>query len=294
MTLLSQWLKEIIFIILFAVFIELLLPNRSMERYVKFVISLLILLTLLSPIMKLFTDQTEKKIEVALTGGFDEEDGNVQAETKKILAEGDQLQKKREQEVMAWTGEEIARQMKEQLKNVTGQPISRVAVGLTNLGNKKETTITSIEVVMGGSLQVQSEPIVEPEQSKQSSQPNQPNQSERSEQLEQSQQSESSEITGGATQNTSPDKIQSVEIPAVKQIEIDISSSQKDENAGEHKKEQRHNKPLTINQDQGTNQGTNDEKMKQMSDKIKSFLQEQWGIQRNVISVVVDEANFKE
>lgn len=294
MTLLSQWLKEIIFIILFAVFIELLLPNRSMERYVKFVISLLILLTLLSPIMKLFTDQTEKKIEVALTGGFDEEDGNVQAETKKILAEGDQLQKKREQEVMAWTGEEIARQMKEQLKNVTGQPISRVAVGLTNLGNKKETTITSIEVVMGGSLQVQSEPIVEPEQSKQSSQQNQPNQSERSEQSEQSQQSESSEITGGATQNTSPDKIQSVEIPAVKQIEIDISSSQKDENAGEHKKEQRHNKPLTINQDQGTNQGTNDEKMKQMSDKIKSFLQEQWGIQRNVISVVVDEANFKE
>lgn len=294
MTLLSQWLKEIIIIILFAVFIELLLPNRSMERYVKFVISLLILLTLLSPIMKLFTDQTEKKIEVALTGGFDEEDGNVQAETKKILAEGNQLQKKREQEVMAWTGEEIARQMKEQLKNVTGQPISRVAVGLTNLGNKKETTITSIEVVMGSSLQVQSEPIVEPEQSKQSSQPNQPNQSERSEQLEQPQQSESSEITGGATQNTSPDKIQSVEIPAVKQIEIDISSSQKDENAGEHKKEQRHNKPLTINQDQGTNQGTNDEKMKQMSDKIKSFLQEQWGIQRNVISVVVDEANFKE
>ncbi|MBP1906621.1 stage III sporulation protein AF [Paenibacillus turicensis] len=268
MTLLSQWLKEIIFIILFAVFIELLLPNRSMERYVKFVISLLILLTLLSPIMKLFTDQTEKKIEVALTGGFDVEDGNVQAETKKILAEGNELQKKREQEVMAWTGEEIARQMKEQLKNVTGQPINRVAVGLTNLGNKKETTITSIEVVMGASLQAQSEPTAQPEQS---------DHTEHSDQLEQPQ-----------------EKIQSVEIPAVKQIEIDISSSQKDENAGERNKEQNHNKSLTVEQDQGAHQNTNDEKMKQMSDKIKSFLQEQWGIQRNVISVVVDEANFKE
>lgn len=265
MTLLSQWLKEIIFIILFAVFIELLLPNRSMERYVKFVISLLILLTLLSPIMKLFTDQTEKKIEVALTGGFDEEDGNVQAETKKILAEGNELQKKREQEVMEWTGEEIARQMKEQLKNVTGQPINRVAVGLTNLGNKKETTITSIEVVMGASLQAQSEPTTQSEHS------------EHSDQLEQPQ-----------------EKIQSVEIPAVKQIEIDISSSQKDENAGERNKEQNHNKSLTVEQSQVAHQNTNDEKMKQMSDKIKSFLQEQWGIQRNVISVVVDEANFKE
>lgn len=281
MTLLSQWLKEIIFIILFAVFIELLLPNRSMERYVKFVISLLILLTLLSPIMKLFTDQTEKKIEVALTGGFDEEDGNVQAETKKILAEGNQLQKKREQEVMAWTGEEIARQMKEQLKNVTGQPISRVAVGLTNSGNKKETTITSIEVVMGGSLQTQSERIGQPEQSEQS---------EQSEKLEQPQQSESTKVTGQAVQNSTPEKIQSIEIPAVKQIEIDVSSSQNDDNAGEHKKEQQHNKSLTVE----ANQGTDGEKMKQMSDKIKSFLQEQWGIQRNVISVVVDEENFKE
>lgn len=290
MTLLSQWLKEIIFIILFAVFIELLLPNRSMERYVKFVISLLILLTLLSPIMKLFTDQTEKKIEVALTGGFDVEDGNVQAETKKILAEGNQLQKKREQEVMAWTGEEIARQMKEQLKNVTGQPISRVAVGLTNLGNKKETTITSIEVVMGGSLQTQSEPIGQPEQSEQSNQSEHSNQSEQSEKLEQPQQSESTNVTGQIIQNSTPEKIQSIEIPAVKQIEIDISSSQNDENAGEHKKEQKPDKSLHAEQ----NQGTNDEKMKQMSEKIKSFLQEQWGIQRNVISVVVDEKKFKE
>jgi stage III sporulation protein AF len=266
MTLLSQWLKEIIFIILFAVFIELLLPNRSMERYVKFVISLLILLTLLSPIMKLFTDQTEKKIEVALTGGFDEEDGNVQAETKKILAEGNQLQKKREQEVMAWTGEEIARQMKEQLKNVTGQPISRVAVGLTSSGNKKETTITSIEVVMGGSLQTQSEPIAQPGQS------------------------ESPEVPEQVIQNISPEKIQSIEIPAVKQIEIDVSSSQNDENAGEHKKEQQHNNSLAVEQ----NQGNHDEKIKQMSSKIKDFLQEQWGIQRDIVSVEIDELNFKE
>lgn len=270
MTLLSQWLKEIIFIILFAVFIELLLPNRSMERYVKFVISLLILLTLLSPIMKLFTDQTEKKIEVALTGGFDEENGNIQAETKKILAEGTKLQKKREQEVMAWTGEEIARQMKEQLKNVTDQPISRVAVGLTSSENKKETTITSIEVMIQ-----QTDQVEQPEQT---------------DQIEQPEQSKSPEVTAQEAQNSWPEKIQSIEIPAVKQVEIDVSSSQNDGNAGEHTKKQTHKKPATVE----SNQVNNDEKMKQMSDKIKSFLQEQWGIQRNVISVVVDETTFKE
>ena len=269
MTLLSQWLKEIIFIILFAVFIELLLPNRSMERYVKFVISLLILLTLLSPIMKLFTDQTEKKIEMALTGGFDEEDGNVQAETKKILAEGNKLQKKREQEVMAWTGEEMARQMKEQLKNVTGEPISRVAVGITNYGSNKEATITSIEVVMGQSIQTQTEPIA---------------------QSEQSEQSDLRRESGQTIQNTSPEKIQSIDIPAVKQVEIDASSSQNDAMTGEYEKEQGHKRSLSVE----SNQVKEDEKIKRMSDKIKSFLQEQWGIERNVISVVGDEQDFKE
>jgi hypothetical protein len=168
--------------------------------------------------------------------------------------------------------------MKEQLKNVTGEPINRVAVGLTSSANKKETTITSIEVVMGGNLQTQSEPIVQTEQTEQS------------ERTEQSEQSESLKVTGQAIQNSTPEKIQSIEIPAVKQIEIDVSSSQNDENAGEHKKEQQHNNSLAVEQ----NQGNHDEKIKQMSSKIKDFLQEQWGIQRDIVSVEIDELNFKE
>lgn len=54
MSWLSQWLKEIIMVILLATFIDLLLPNRSMQRYVKLMLSLIILLIILSPIMKLF------------------------------------------------------------------------------------------------------------------------------------------------------------------------------------------------------------------------------------------------
>lgn len=49
---LSNWLQELIMIVLLATFVDMLLPNRSMERYVKLVLSLLILLTLLSPITK--------------------------------------------------------------------------------------------------------------------------------------------------------------------------------------------------------------------------------------------------
>ncbi len=47
------WLKQIVLIILFAAFIDLILPNQSMQRYVRVVISLVILLAILEPIMTL-------------------------------------------------------------------------------------------------------------------------------------------------------------------------------------------------------------------------------------------------
>lgn len=50
---LSEWLKEIVMIVLLAVFVDLILPNRSMQRYVKVVLSLLILLAILSPLVEL-------------------------------------------------------------------------------------------------------------------------------------------------------------------------------------------------------------------------------------------------
>ncbi len=53
-TWIGQWMREIIVILLFAAFVDLLLPNSSMQRYVKVVISLFILMTLLNPITTLF------------------------------------------------------------------------------------------------------------------------------------------------------------------------------------------------------------------------------------------------
>jgi stage III sporulation protein AF len=51
---LSEWLRKIILLILLATFIDLLLPNSSMQRYVKLVIGLFVLLTILSPLFQVF------------------------------------------------------------------------------------------------------------------------------------------------------------------------------------------------------------------------------------------------
>lgn len=50
----SGWLKEIVLIVLLAAFVDLLLPNNAFQRYVRTVLGLFILLTLLSPILSLF------------------------------------------------------------------------------------------------------------------------------------------------------------------------------------------------------------------------------------------------
>lgn len=164
----SEWLKEIIFVVLIAVFIELLLPNRSMERYVKFVVSLLILLTILSPIIRLFSGDTEQKLATALSDNINSLDGySTNESTALILKQGEELKKKQEAESLQWAGEEAARQMKEQIQREIGQPIERVVVKLLtqstdegksqgNFGSKQtELLISSVEVFIGQSMTVQ-------------------------------------------------------------------------------------------------------------------------------------------
>ena len=60
---LSDWLRDIIAVILLAVFVELLLPNKAMLRYARLVVGLFILLTILSPILKLIQSDIGAKLD---------------------------------------------------------------------------------------------------------------------------------------------------------------------------------------------------------------------------------------
>jgi stage III sporulation protein AF len=51
---LTEWITNIIVFILLAVVIDLLLPNSSMQKYAKMVISLLLIIVIINPIFKLF------------------------------------------------------------------------------------------------------------------------------------------------------------------------------------------------------------------------------------------------
>ncbi|PQP87808.1 stage III sporulation protein AF, partial [Paenibacillus sp. AR247] len=64
---LGNWLKEVIMVVLLATFVDMLLPSRSMERYVKLVLSLLVLVTLLNPLIRIVTDDPLDKLSAAIS-----------------------------------------------------------------------------------------------------------------------------------------------------------------------------------------------------------------------------------
>lgn len=158
---LAEWLKEIIFIVLIAVFVDLLLPNRAMERYVKLVVSLLILLTLISPVMRFLSSDAKKELETAFSESIEGLENEAAGQsTEAILRQGEELRQKQEAEALQWAGEETARQMKEQIERETGHAVERVSVKLTTKPAKTgadkegaappaaEPVISEVEVVM--------------------------------------------------------------------------------------------------------------------------------------------------
>lgn len=163
---LAGWLREIISIVLIAVFVDLLLPNRAMERYVRFVVSLLILLTLISPVMRFFSADAKDQLEAAFSTSWDGLESHSQVQsTEAVLQQGEKLREKQESEALAWAGEEAARQMKQQIERSTGQQVERVTVKLKTKPTEKsgaggitplaaEPVISAVEVIMA---QVKSE-----------------------------------------------------------------------------------------------------------------------------------------
>ncbi|GGH25178.1 stage III sporulation protein AF [Paenibacillus segetis] len=264
MTWISEWLKEIIFVVLIAVFIELLLPNKSMERYVKFVVSLLILLTILSPIIRLFSSGTEQTITAALSDNMNGLDGySDKASTALILKQGEEIKKKRESESLQWAGEEAARQMKEQIERVIGQPVERVTVKLTTKptdetakkasfgSGQSELLISAVEVYMGQAMK--------------------------------------EELTQSGANTVKDSEIDA--IPSVEKVTINVqlpqdSTSHNEEGIMEDKTVMADTDKDSIEDNGSNSRSQNKAQDVELTVKVKELLYKQWGVSKDTVAVI--------
>ncbi|AYB45280.1 stage III sporulation protein AF [Paenibacillus lautus] len=149
---LGDWLKSVIMVVLFAAFVDLILPGKALERYARLVLSLLILLTLLSPIITLITDPPENQLAMELERqekGLPEE---IQLEH--IMAQAEKLKDTQQSQSLQWAGNELAKVMKEEIAAETGEAVQEVKVVLAAVaGQGKEyagAAIRSVDVKLAG------------------------------------------------------------------------------------------------------------------------------------------------
>lgn len=143
---LARWLQQIIAVVLLASLADLLLPNRVMQRYVRLVAGLFILLTLITPLLQWTRGDFDTKlaagIESALRSPQSDED-----ELNRIREDGERLQ-------AVWTGraenlaaERLAAEIRNEVEQAEGVNVRRVEV---NVGKSAqgERQVESVTVVL--------------------------------------------------------------------------------------------------------------------------------------------------
>jgi stage III sporulation protein AF len=107
MAYLENWIAQLVLILLFAVILELLLPSGDFQKYVRFVVSLVLIVVLLNPVIQLFHLNPETLIQ-----GFRTDQGSSQLNQASI-------QKKREIEKTqaAYIQEQMAVQLSDQVND---------------------------------------------------------------------------------------------------------------------------------------------------------------------------------
>jgi stage III sporulation protein AF len=139
----SDWLREIVLVILLAAFIDLMLPNSSMQRYVKVVVSLFILLTILSPIITLFKsdldfmDWRDQTVEM----------GAVQP-LESIMENGKKIREQNEQQSIQFVEHQMADMMKTELEKELPGKIRKVDVNTELNADHSQLEIKKVDVTV--------------------------------------------------------------------------------------------------------------------------------------------------
>ncbi|WP_219836437.1 stage III sporulation protein AF [Paenibacillus sp. R14(2021)] len=150
LTWLAVWLQQIIAVVLLAGFIDLLLPNKSMQRYVRLVAGLIILLTILTPIIRLLQGDFSARLD-------EEVEHWIQAESAKeyhmpslqdIQDGAKALQKKQAASASELAAQKLAGDMKAGIEQRTGLRVASVSVRLVSDSSGQPSQLSGVIVTL--------------------------------------------------------------------------------------------------------------------------------------------------
>jgi len=155
MVALGEWLKQLVLIVLLATFIDLLLPNKTMQRYVRTVIGLFLLMVLIGPVFRLLSSdwnlekvaaqlenmqQSSSVLPVATRAGG-------QVTTADILKRSEEWQRGQIQEALALTEGWMSDQIRAGLERELGEQVLDVRTAI-ELDAKQEPVLSRVLVIL--------------------------------------------------------------------------------------------------------------------------------------------------
>ncbi len=144
MTWLTLWLKKIILLVLLAAFLDLILPNTTLQRYVKMVMGLILLLTIISPVFSLFS-LSQDELALRLDRYQQELNKPAAVEWKRVT---DKLLGQQDEQVTDYVQSQIETAVKTRVKEEYGMDVQRVVIKVNNQ-DPSQPSIERIELTLG-------------------------------------------------------------------------------------------------------------------------------------------------
>jgi stage III sporulation protein AF len=145
---LNGWIKELILIILLASFADLLLPSHALQRYVRTVIGLFLLLVLLSPLYELFHHRwTPNQWMQAALGEPTAKEDQMQS-LPDIVKQSNELKTANQKQAKQLLESQLAVSMKEGIESQNPVTVDSLQVS-TQLDDNGKPTIDQVKVVLG-------------------------------------------------------------------------------------------------------------------------------------------------
>ncbi|MBD3918691.1 stage III sporulation protein AF [Paenibacillus sp. PR3] len=143
---LSGWLRNIITVILLAAIVDLLLPNKAMQRYARLVVGLIVLLTILSPLIRLFAGDFNDRVEDSMNA-WERAGASSTAQMptlQQISKEAQRLSNERQRQAASLAERELASAMEQEIDSRLGSEGSVAVVKLSEDGKKIASVLVTI------------------------------------------------------------------------------------------------------------------------------------------------------
>ncbi|MFB4210926.1 stage III sporulation protein AF [Shouchella sp. JSM 1781072] len=139
MDFINEWITSIVILIILAVVLEMALPNTNLKNYVKITVSLLLLLFLLQPVLKIFYEDPDEWLHTVI-----QQDLRAEMDMEEEI---NSQKKDIEKFFDAYTSEQVAVQLKDQASKDLKDELDVMVTDLSLVqGNDGE--FTHIEVAI--------------------------------------------------------------------------------------------------------------------------------------------------